>query len=309
MDGIEKKMYNLLYKLYFKIYNKYGDNRVPIYAKMYIKFIKFYLNNIQIIIYKLPHRKIKSRKLIYDEKIIASLTTFPDRIQTVWITIESLLRQTVKPDKIILWLSKEQFKSKDDLPKRLLKLQKKGLDIKFCDELRSYKKCFYTLLEHMNDLILTFDDDMFYPYDTVELLLGLHKKHPKNVVCVSACWMNNSFNTLPSTWENANKRKIINEKYAYAYTGAGTLYPPNVLSSKMFNKEKMFKLCPSADDLWMKVMEDLVDTKITRIDEYRPFPITIKGTQNKALYKINDYGQNDVQWKNLMREYYAIEIN
>ena len=40
-------------------------------------------------------------------RIIASLTTFPARIDNIWIVIESILRQSQKPDMLFLWLSKE----------------------------------------------------------------------------------------------------------------------------------------------------------------------------------------------------------
>lgn len=63
------------------------------------------------------------------EKIIVSLTSFNKRIGRVWIVIESILRQTCKPDMIILWLSKEEFPSMECLPKKLLRLQKRGLII------------------------------------------------------------------------------------------------------------------------------------------------------------------------------------
>jgi len=37
-------------------------------------------------------------------RIIVSLTTYPARINSVWITVSSLLQQTMKPYKVILWL-------------------------------------------------------------------------------------------------------------------------------------------------------------------------------------------------------------
>ena len=41
-------------------------------------------------------------------EVILSLTTIPDRITKTWITIESLLRQSCKPDQIILWLAEDE---------------------------------------------------------------------------------------------------------------------------------------------------------------------------------------------------------
>ena len=44
-----------------------------------------------------------------ESRIIVSLTTYPARVQGVWVTIASLLNQTMKPYKVILWLAEEQF--------------------------------------------------------------------------------------------------------------------------------------------------------------------------------------------------------
>ena len=104
------------------------------------------------------------KKLTINENnlnVIVSLTTFPTRINRVWIVIECMLRQTYKPDRIILWLSKEQFECLDKLPKSLLKLQSRGLEIKFCNEdLRSHKKYFYSIKKYPCDILITVDDDV-----------------------------------------------------------------------------------------------------------------------------------------------------
>lgn len=61
----------------------------------------------------------ESTDTISEKKIVVSLTSFPARIKKVHIVIESLLNQTIKPDKIILWLSKEQFEHYYVLPSKL----------------------------------------------------------------------------------------------------------------------------------------------------------------------------------------------
>lgn len=88
---------------------------------------------------KHPSDKIGITVKKREQKIIVSLTSFPKRIDTLWITIETLLRQSMKPDEIILWLAEEQFNGIDSLPKALLEQQKRGLTIRFCDDLRSHK--------------------------------------------------------------------------------------------------------------------------------------------------------------------------
>ena len=54
------------------------------------------------------------------EKIIVSLITYNKRINTVFLAIESIFEQIVKPDKIILWLDKNEF-SIDTIPFTLKK--------------------------------------------------------------------------------------------------------------------------------------------------------------------------------------------
>ena len=106
----------------------------------------------------------KEREKGTDESspIIISLTTYPARVGTVWITITSLLNQTKQPQRVILWLAEEQFQDKK-IPKRLMQLQKRGLEILYCEDLKPHKKYFYTMQEYPECFVVTADDDIFYP--------------------------------------------------------------------------------------------------------------------------------------------------
>ncbi|MEO6851924.1 MAG: hypothetical protein ABI166_14880, partial [Mucilaginibacter sp.] len=94
------------------------------------------------------------------------------------------MHQTVLPDKIILWLSSDQFSGVLSLPKKLLKLQKRGLEVRFCQgDLRSHKKYFYALQEFPEDFIVTIDDDIIYPTDMLEQLINLSNIYPSCICC------------------------------------------------------------------------------------------------------------------------------
>ena len=160
---------------------------------------------------KIKHKnpKIKDAKLSLPclntnprtPKIILSLTTFPDRINTVSKTIKTLLNQTLKPDKVILWLAFEQFPKKEqELPGDLLELKNFGLDIKWCEDIKSYKKLIFgldikwcediksykklipSLIEFENDIIITFDDDIYYDENIVKRLYDAHLEDREAVV-------------------------------------------------------------------------------------------------------------------------------
>ena len=120
------------------------------------------------------------------ERMVVSLTTFPLRIGKVHLTIQSILRQSRPADRILLWLSKEEFPEEAQLPANLLRLKEKGLDIRFCDNIRSFKKVFYTAQEFENDVIVTADDDALYPENWLEGLWDTHEKYPGCVCCYRA---------------------------------------------------------------------------------------------------------------------------
>ena len=93
---------------------------------------------------KLRYKKFVASANSSEPKIkdlIITLTSFPGRINTISDTLISLLNQSVSPESIFLWLAEEQFPDKEkDVPPKILHLQKFGLEIKWCKDLKSYKK-------------------------------------------------------------------------------------------------------------------------------------------------------------------------
>ena len=115
--------------------------------------------------------------------IIVSLTTYPGRIDTVWLAIETLLRQKIKPDMVILWLSKDQFPNLGTLPHSLLQLANRGLRIELRDgDLRSHKKYYFARQEFPNATLVLADDDIFYPSNMLKDLLSISRLYTGVVV-------------------------------------------------------------------------------------------------------------------------------
>lgn len=296
-------MYTFLYNLYFslkrQLMKKPGNK---LYTKI-IGYIEVYYNLRVVKSYEkhLPTEFGLTEKK-RDQKVIVSFTSFPKRINTVWITVETLMQQTVKADEIILWLAESQFPSIDDVPMNLRRLQACGLTIRFCKDLRSHKKYFYVMQEHPDDLIILVDDDTFYPKDMIEKLLQLHKDNPEDIVCMTPQIISPAFDSLPSEWRNPKpNEKIQHSYYAQPYSGQGTLYPPHVIPDEAFQEDLVMELCPYADDLWLKFMSLTTGTRTTAIYPFRSIPVTIYGTGESSLWYINGQdGQNDKQWERIM---------
>lgn len=228
-----------------------------------------------------------------DTKIIASLTTFPARINTVEKTIKSLLTQTLKPDKLILWLAEEQFPNRE-LPKSLLALKKYGLSIKWCNDTKSYKKLVPTLKEYPDDIIITFDDDIYYDSNVIENLYNSYLKEP---TAIHANRGNRVFvkNGVLKTASSAELywTRFKHSSFKNTIIGCGgVLYPPHCLAPEITDEEKFTKFLPTQDDLWFWIMAVKNNTKIKIVSSYDMQIITVEDTQQYGLCKINVKGKN-----------------
>ena len=210
---------------------------------------------------------------ITDEKrepeLIVSLTSYPDRMYDIHYTIYSLFKQNLKPNKIILWLGEEQFPNRDkDLSKKLLDFKKHGLIIKYTNDLRAYTKLIPALKEYPNSIIVTADDDIFYPENWLDKLYNSWKDNMDCIVCHRAHKITIKDNKFIPY--NSFKQEIIEEKPSFDHflTGVGgVLYPPNIFYKDIFNEELFKKLSPQNDDIWFWAMAVLNGTKIKIVDE------------------------------------------
>lgn len=247
-----------------------------------------------------------TKKIRPEGEIIISLTTIPSRIDKVWLAIESLLRQYYKPNRIILWLAEEEFKDRK-LPLNLIKQQKRGLEIKYCENLKSHKKYYYALKENPEAIIITVDDDILYPKTLIKELIDVHKQHPKLAVCNRAhriLFDENKNIKNYGDWDLLSPN-FRGPSHSLLQIGClGVLYPPHSLNSEVLNKEKFMRLCPTTDDLWLKVMLVLNNTKVVKVGVNSQNFIEINGTQEIALWKYNIYESgNDNQLKTLFNEF------
>lgn len=280
----------------------------------------YYVENIvksQLVIHKYENFSFESKNIgitediNYGHQLIVSLTTYGSRINDVYLTIESMLHQTIKPNKIILWLD-YSFKNKK-LPIVLQKQQERGLEIKFCEDIRSYTKLVPTIEKYPNSIIVTIDDDMIYTYDFIENLVNAYEINPNKIYFYRGhkiVFDNNKNIKSYIDWvrQGAKDSSLLNVP-----TGVcGVLYPPNCFYEDVTKKEIFMKICPYADDIWFKTMSYLKGIECEKIetgkDANEKF-IYINTAVETSLSNINNIqGMNDVQIKQVF-EFYKIKFN
>lgn len=285
----------MLNKLYF-LYSQCIEENTYI-NKIKRLFIKKIYNLLASGYYKDQRKKLSGK-----DSVIVSLTTFPDRIEKTWLVIESLIDQTIPPDKIVLTLSSKQFiNGLADLPKELLSQLNRGLEIIWSeDDLRSHKKYYYVMNKYPKSKVITVDDDFFYSQGMVEHLLNANQQYPDAVICNLAAKKNGS---SYKDWKNMLFEEVLPTTEIMQYGGSGVLYPPNSLHQDAFDKKKILNLCPLADDIWLNCMTIINNKKIVKTSyPYYLMPVYFKMT--RALKDINvGEDMNSIQIKKL-KEYY-----
>ena len=263
--------------------------------------------------FELKERGVSSIKY-GDSDVVISLTTYSRRINQVHIVFESLFRQTQQANRIILWLAKEEF-SDDTIPLILKKQIDRGLEIKYCEDIKSYKKLLPTLSLTPDSIIITVDDDYIYPLNFVENLLKVHFQYPR---CV--CYYTGSRISFDSKgklkpyikWKEAEGLELVPSLLNFSFGAGGVLYPPHTFGSEIFNIEYIKKNIPKADDVWFKGMSLLNNITYVRVPLQENFDDTfvlLEDTQDIALYHDNvGKGENDNQLSKVFEGYKLYDI-
>lgn len=177
---------------------------------------KIYLINFFILNYKI------SLKLNNYDKVYITLTSWKGRINKIHKTLDILLNNSVKPKKLILNLSIEEFPNKkNDLPKNILKLLKKYSNFEIFwvkKDNNVFKKLIPTINRIKNDLIITVDDDVLYPKNLIEKMLNCYNKLGRNNPV--------SFGNKRSDWN-------INGKIIHSHYGPGSIVKYTYFNNKI----------------------------------------------------------------------------
>ena len=244
-----------------------------------------------------------------NEELVVSLTTYGRRIYGVAPTIESIMQGSVKPNRIVLWLD-EAIQNRP-LPVALQQQQKRGLEVAFCKDVRSYKKLVPTLCKYPEASIITIDDDAIYRYDLIEKLLNEHIIYPDEIIAnrIHRIILGDDHRPISYLkWDQCSDPE--DNSYLNFFTGVGgVLYPPHSLPKETFNEEVFLNICKSADDIWFYAMSIMAGTHTRKCPTYNIYGdefVMCDDVQDMALSnENNDQTQcmNDIQFKAVFDRY------
>lgn len=248
------------------------------------------------------YRKAQKERRV--SEAVVSLTTFPARVGVVWMVIECMLRQTRVPNKIVVWLSRDQFRNIDDIPASLKAYPQDVVEIRMVDgDIRSHKKYWYSVREFPNSPIVLVDDDIIYDSHLIEDLENISQKYDNVITC---CWgakmeWDVEGNVLPySRWSGKSIINMVSNDFFYG-SGGGTYFPIGSLKGANMPVNIIMEVCPLADDIWLNAITRFNHYKTCLIRNYKSMlGVNIKG--NSSLSSVNNGQQmNDIQLENVKK--------
>lgn len=214
-------------------------------------------------------------------RVIVSLTSFPEAIPFAIQAVKSVLEGSVAPHKVVLYLTASQF-PEEKIPMMLQELtMNPTFEVRFYEEnIRSYTKLIPALKDFLNDIIVTIDDDVMYGRNMLQKLLKVHKKHPETIIGHRVRHL--KLDAPYCEWKRYKEHRYITKSMKPRFTNlqtgvGGVLYPPNALQVSMLDSGLFMKMAPTVDDIWLWAAAVANGTKIAPV----PF----------GDYKLNDLGK------------------
>lgn len=242
------------------------------------------------------------------DNVIVSLTSYGERIPQLKYTLHSLVSQSVRPERIVVNLAREDEKFLTD---EIRSFGRYGVEFFFCRDIHSYKKLLPTLERFPSACIVTADDDICYEKDWLKRFRETHAAHPGDVLghLVYKIALGDGQIAPYAAWVR-NYRASPRERGVFVVGAKGALYPPGVFHRDIFREDLYLRLSPLGDDLWFHFMALLNGKTIRQVDRplmnqcfvdpYREYGIS--GGRTLAQQNVGENG-NDVQLRNILRHY------
>lgn len=231
--------------------------------------------------------------------IIVSMTTIPCRQKRLEENLESILNQSYRFDKLVINID-DNLTEDDYVWYNKLKERDERIEINVCDhKWRSCNKLLPTIQKYPDAVVITVDDDIYYPKDCVFYLV---KSYENNNDCIIA------HEVQPIIVENNKFVGYIDDfdvklgiKCYGKYMSNCCLFPPRIFEgTDLFNYDKMMECTNGVhDELWFWVNSVMNKIKTINLDYVLWFAYDVKTEWNNSEYrlcninntKLNDYNK------------------
>ena len=250
----------------------------------------------------------KQSHIISSENVILSCTTTSERIHIFYYTAQSILRQTLKPNKIFLNISKNPYLDDKGIKKIPSWLHDSNININVVDNTGSYRKLL-PIINYISDddLVVTADDDVLYHSLWLEKLIHYAKNYPHYIICSRARKIRKNIFGLYQNYNNWNYSSTKNIGYWLLPIGCGGIvYRKRLLDLDILLDPKYKEIAPTNDDLWFRVSSMKLGVNVVVVPEIDQENIYLKHKKGLDRYNIYQYKKDKIIGKLYFKIYNKI---
>src|SRR5437763_4996862 len=199
---------------------------------------------------------LAAKRTFDNRRVIASLSTVPDRINNLSPTIQSLLKQTRPPDEIVLAIPEFSIREQRPyvVPRYISRLPR--VRVLHCREDWGPAAKFIGAIQdelaagRADTLIMVVDDDRLYPRDAPETYLYYSEQLPNAALCFRGA-------AMPSTldWDDAKMiyaKDLRDPRPVSVITGCGSyLVQPRFFDQSLWDYSGAPPVAFYIDDIWI----------------------------------------------------------
>lgn len=237
----------------------------------------------------------KNRQLV-----IVSMTTIPKRKKRLLDNLPYLLKQSYKFDKLIINvddnLSDEDYMFYEKLKELDSRIEINKAEAKW----RSCNKLLPTMKKYPHDIIITLDDDIAYPKDSVKYLVEEHEKHKGCVIAHEVNPIIVKNNNV--TYVNGYDVKLHQVEWG-KYLSNCALFPPYSFDDDVYDYDKMMQCTNGThDELWFWVQTTIHGVQCIGLNYVRSMAPEMLEEYQEGEYNLSTFNNTQTKIDEYMKK-------
>lgn len=242
-------------------------------------------------------------------KVIVSMATIPCRKDRLKENIPSFKNQTYPFDMLIINvldnLTEEDYQFYEELKKMDSRIVINKVDGKW----RSCNKLIPTLKCYPDDIIITVDDDIYYPNECISTLMQQYEITPDCIIAQEISPLKLERHKTYISYKLYMDVKLMQKEWGKYLTGC-CLFPPHVFDgTDIFDFDKMMELTGGThDELWFWVNSTLNGVQCVGLNYIRNFEgelITKRTNDEPQLWQENVFESRQKKYMDNLNKLYG----
>lgn len=261
------------------------------------------------------------------QRVIVSCTSTHDRLECLYYVVESILRQSYKPDAFYINISKTHYLRDKGIKESPAWFNNDAIKVNFVENTGSYRKLLPVLDNACdNDLIVTIDDDVIYHRNWLIALVDAASAYPSMIVCGRARRIKKN---VFGRWQSYHNWSVVKGEssgfWLLPIGCAGIAYRKKLMCEEFIKDRKFLEIAKANDDLWFRAASQIMQTNVyvnSELENGNMHIVHNRGLEKTNLFSLSQrslffkYGfkifgwffgylgmlhsNNDVAWKKLI---------